>query len=72
MPHNNSFTRTEIQEIRQLLQEKIDKPANGQKKTRDILRKKYGFYVSDFNRVPPYTPEDLEDDIKLKNITIVP
>lgn len=63
MPHYTVFSRNEIRKIKELLDEKIDKPKLEQLRIRNILRNTFGFYISDFSKVRPYTSFVLDQDI---------
>lgn len=72
MKHNKTFTKSEISEIKKLINEKVKSGTTEQKAVRAKIRRTYGFYWSDFsNTKPGYTVEDLQNLIDTKKIKVV-
>jgi hypothetical protein len=72
MEHKNTFTKSEIAEIKKLINEKVKSGTTAQKTVRDKIRKMYGFYWSDYsNSKPGYTVEDLQSLIDTNKVKVV-
>lgn len=72
MPHRSTFTLEELNQIRNLISQKIDAPANIQKVIRNQIRD-IGFYYSDFRTdrtIGGYTVDDFNDLIESGEIVI--
>ena len=72
MPHRSTFTVEEVNQIRNLIRQKTDAPANIQKVIRNQIRG-IGFYYSDFRTDRPiggYTVDDFNDLIESGEIII--
>ena len=72
MPHYSVFSRNEINKIMRLLAEMNDKTLLERRCIRAVLQKTYGFYISDFSKISPYTCETLRKDISKGLIQIIP
>lgn len=70
MKGKKEFSEHEANQIRKLINQKVLASTNEQKRIRDKIRKKYGFYFSDFSNKKGYTVEDFEGLIKTKEIII--
>jgi len=68
MKGKNIFTQSEIDELRRLIQDKINSTPNKQKQIRQRMRD-IGFYISDFD-MTNLQPENFEELINTKRITI--
>ena len=64
MPHYTIFSRNEYRKIKNLLEKISEKAKVEQLEIYNILKETYGFYVSDFSRVRPYTSITLEQDVE--------
>lgn len=64
------FTIEEVNEIRELLKNKVISTTNEQKKIRRKLRDKYQFYISDFTTTNGFTVEDFNELIDSGRIKV--
>lgn len=73
MQGKKSFTKSEADAIRELLKEKVRSDRSKQKTIRGKIRKKYGFYISDFtfSSSDTFTHYDFDRLIKNGNIKII-
>ena len=72
MPHKRNFTIEEIDQIRNLISQKVKTPNNIQKVIRNKIRS-IGFYYSDFRKARitgGYTVDDFNDLIESGEIVI--
>lgn len=63
MPHYTIFSKNEYRKIKNLLEKISEKTKAEQLEIYNLLKETYGFYVSDFSRVRPYTSITLEQDL---------
>lgn len=67
------FSSHESANIGSLLEKKCQSDRSGQKRLRDILRQRYGFYISDFTRSKSgFTVADFDALIRQGRISIYP
>ena len=67
------FSSYESANIRSLLEEKCQSDHSGQKRLRDILRQRHGFYISDFTQSKSgFTVADFDALIQRGRISIYP
>lgn len=70
MKGQNTFTTSQIEALKRLINRKIVASKDEQKRIRDKIRDIYKFYFSDFSSKKGYTVSDLEELIRLGKIKI--
>jgi hypothetical protein len=70
--HKKAFTQDELAALRKLLREKQTADRDRQKTIRNAMRKKYGFWISDFSdNQDGFVESDLDDLISRGTITVL-
>ncbi|HCN84053.1 MAG TPA: DNA-deoxyinosine glycosylase [Sphingobacteriaceae bacterium] len=69
--HHTTFTTSQIEAIKRLINRKVVASIDEQKKIRDEIRDDYHFYFSDFSSKKGYTVADLNELIRLGTIKVV-
>ncbi len=65
-----TFTKSEFEQLRKLISQKVSAERNEQKKIRNAIRK-IGFYFSDFSPKKGYDISDLEELVRKEQIKII-